>query len=92
MRADRVAGSPEDLRKLAGRLDTVEGQFSDLLRVIVSATEAADWDDPKRDQFLDRFEQFAAHCRRYVGQEVPEIARTLRTLAQKLEDVGGVRF
>lgn len=87
-----VNASPEDIRRLAAALGTYKNEVVAAHKRVQGALNAAHWQDPQKDRFEARLQDFRQGVDTFVTGEVDEMVRSLNQLAARLTDIRQMRM
>lgn len=92
MTNDQVHASSADLKRLATELETYKKEVAAASKKVRGALNRANWHDSRKTQFEAKYSEHQQRVDRFMASEVDQMAKALRELARKLDDIKSVRM
>ncbi|RLV47709.1 hypothetical protein D9V37_16300 [Nocardioides mangrovicus] len=90
--SDMVNASPQDIRKLAGALAAYRDEVTKASKKVQGALAQANWHDSRKQQFEGKYRDLQKKIDSFMSSDVDQMAKGLKQLASKLEDIRNVRM
>ena len=92
MASDHVHASSADLKRLATALENYQKEVVGASKKVRGALNAANWHDARKTQFEAKYAEHQKRVDSFMTGEVDQMAKALRDLARKLDEIKQVRM